>query len=487
MADYPEAVFGKLDKASGDTASFDEIEGGLSDFGISDNDIEYTLSCLESASTERVTLAEFALALNKAFPLQGDPKSADLKALKKGSPNSLICPSLESPSVSSPQRANQLAPLAAPGRGVSSLAPISPAIAPAARVPLGSPTAVDSPAAVNNEIDGRSSALALYDDMVDEDAQSVSIDEAIFRLYDLGFEDAAIEKAIFGMGKLPNGLKKQDFVALYPVLRAVSNGNASDIPGSVTMPEVVKLEDTTGTLVFGANRSQKNCYTEGPMDNIEIRGAKYLKDKKKYKPDKAMFELVGFDVFKTENEYRTVLDWDDSVIARARRNAAAVGLPFPRYFIVHFMCPGEPNANVVQYFAEKPFTPTTPADHNYKRLVDNFFETDNDKFRKSRFKLISQCVQGPWLCKKAMGAPALIGKKLETYFNKAPGVIEVTVDVGSSMIARATLSTVGGALTSLILDIGFTIEGKKDDELPERLLGCTRIQHVDLDTVTYTR
>ena len=91
------------------------------------------------------------------------------------------------------------------------------------------------------------------------------------------------------------------------------------------------------------------------------------------------------------------------------------------------------------------------------------------------------------MVKKAMGAPALIGKKLDTYFNREPGCIEITIDVSSSMMARATFSTCAGASTALILDLGFTIEGKKEDELPERLLSGVRIQHLDLDAITYTR
>ena len=65
-----------------------------------------------------------------------------------------------------------------------------------------------------------------------------------------------------------------------------------------------------------------------------------------------------------------------------------------RYMIVHFKCPGEPTKNAMMYFAEKPFTDSSEAGLRYKRLIDNFFDTDNDKFRKTRFKMIPLCVQG---------------------------------------------------------------------------------------------
>ena len=59
--------------------------------------------------------------------------------------------------------------------------------------------------------------------------------------------------------------------------------------------------------------------------------AKYLKDKKKYTPDAAMFDVVGFDVFNSEMERFTCLDWEDSVYRRAKRNAVAEGKACPRY------------------------------------------------------------------------------------------------------------------------------------------------------------
>merc|ERR1711998_590948 len=113
--------------------------------------------------------------------------------------------------------------------------------------------------------------------------------------------------------------------------------------------------------------------------------------------------------------------------------------------------------------------------------------TDNPKFRKKRFKLVPLCQKGPWMIKKAMGAPALLATKLETRYYKGDNYLECVVDVGSSFIAEKILGMVSGALTELVIDLGYVIEGKKVEELPERLLGGCRMQYVNLKDLEYRR
>lgn len=251
-------------------------------------------------------------------------------------------------------------------------------------------------------------------------------------------------------------------------------------------PEVPYEEESTdGTLPVANHMSETHAWTSSPCQIYEIRTANYMKKKKKYTPQQTIFELVGLDAFKypSDVDIPASNDWDDSVFMRAKRNHTAAGTAMPRYMIVTYITPGEPKLNLSMYFAEKPFIIETEEDERYKKLLDHFLEGDNDKFRKSRFKLIPQCTKGPWMVKKAMGSPALIAKKLDTQFYRGDGFLEVSIDVGSSMIAKRILGTVRGALTGLVLDLGFTIEGKSAEELPERLIGGVRLQHIEIDGI----
>jgi hypothetical protein len=171
-------------------------------------------------------------------------------------------------------------------------------------------------------------------------------------------------------------------------------------------------------------------------------------------------------------------DWTDSVLQRFRRNHGGD----QRFFIVNFVCPGKAlDMNLILYFAEKPHD-----DPKWKQVVDRFLEGDDDTYRRNRLKLLPICTQGPWLVRKAIGQPSLIAKKLDTTFRRGTGLLEVTINIGSSVIARNVQRLVTSSLKSLILDIGFTIEGHDDSELPERLIGGCRLKHINIEAFKFS-
>mmetsp|Transcript_23076 Transcript_23076/g.28301 ORF Transcript_23076/g.28301 Transcript_23076/m.28301 type:complete len:107 (-) Transcript_23076:57-377(-) len=83
------------------------------------------------------------------------------------------------------------------------------------------------------------------------------------------------------------------------------------------------------------------------------------------------------------------------------------------------------------------------------------------------------------MVKKMVGSkPAIIGKKIPTtyYGSEGDNYLEVCLNVtgpGSS-IANACR----GAADSLTVDLGFLIEGKNYEELPEQLLNVLRVHHI---------
>lgn len=91
-------------------------------------------------------------------------------------------------------------------------------------------------------------------------------------------------------------------------------------------------------------------------------------------------------------------------------------------------------------------------------------------------------VDGGWVVKRAVGTkPAILGTKLTHRYFDGPGYSEVDVDVGVSSVAVGVLKVVKGYSKMLVLDLAFVLQGEEEEELPERLLGCVRLQHVDLD------
>lgn len=259
-----------------------------------------------------------------------------------------------------------------------------------------------------------------------------------------------------------------------------SPGPIPELEGGLNSSEL-GMETVTGMLLRGGRQSSlKNCWTPAPATSFVVRGKKYLEDSKKIQAEDTMFELVGCDSFEIPEAMRHVAAWEDSVFQRMRRNAQRTGCECPRVLIINWIVPGEPNINHVQYFVEKPFDPITEDDLMFKKMLDHFMAPGNDDFRRKRLKFIPVVVEGPWVVKQAAGAPAIIGKKLEAVYHVGEGYCEIGIDVGSSVVAGKVLGICKGFATSLVIDMGYTIEGKKEAELPERLLGVTRLCYPDV-------
>jgi len=237
-----------------------------------------------------------------------------------------------------------------------------------------------------------------------------------------------------------------------------------------------------GTLAKGPPTGDKTSHwSEVSGGLFKLRGAAYLKDKKKVSPGPAVFQLVGIDVTCTATKNDNIATWSEGTYQRAQRNAALTGEKPPFMLIINWMLPGKPRINLVNYFQLKPWEPETEEDQHYHKMLWHFLTSENDKFRDNRFKFIPMLAEGPSTVKRVMGTtPAIIGKKLTIRHTRGPDYLEMCVDMSTSRVAGMILGKVKGAAKQLVIDFGFTIEGKKPEELPERLLGVTRLNFPDI-------
>ena len=73
--------------------------------------------------------------------------------------------------------------------------------------------------------------------------------------------------------------------------------------------------------------------------------------------------------------------------------------------------------------------------------------------------MFRQAKSAPWAVKLAVGEkPALVGKKLQQSYFRGPNYFEVDMDIASSSTAARILTLVRSLSTSLIVDVGVTIE-----------------------------
>jgi Protein ENHANCED DISEASE RESISTANCE 2, C-terminal len=116
-------------------------------------------------------------------------------------------------------------------------------------------------------------------------------------------------------------------------------------------------------------------------------------------------------------------------------------------------------------------------------------------YRNDRLKLIAFVPEGPWIVRNMVtGRPAIIGHKLPVKYSFTPRdddnknkkktqqceFLQVDLDINSSKpTAKKIVSVCRRYMSSLGVDIGFVIEGKTVDDLPEEMLGAIRLHQAD--------
>jgi hypothetical protein len=183
-------------------------------------------------------------------------------------------------------------------------------------------------------------------------------------------------------------------------------------------------------------------------------------------------ELLDVDVFRYTDKLRDYSSYPDSYCQRLKTTGDKRFL-----FIVHFYTNPE---HLVITFALRP--EVLESDAGFRTAWTRFVEGD-DSYRSTRLKILVRIIEASWFVRKAVGEnpkPAILGTKMDVKYFKGEGYIEALCDCTSSMVAASLLGVCKGASKSLILDLGFMIEGQQDDELPERVLGIQRIVKVDM-------
>ena len=115
------------------------------------------------------------------------------------------------------------------------------------------------------------------------------------------------------------------------------------------------------------------------------------------------------------------------------------------------------------------------------------FLMGDDEHKNESLKILPKVVIGPWIVKSVVGTkPAIIGNKLPINYVYQPQegkdkqlYLEADLDIVASSAARKILSVVRSYTQGLTLDLGFLVEGKQPDELPEQMLVGTRLHGLD--------
>lgn len=222
-----------------------------------------------------------------------------------------------------------------------------------------------------------------------------------------------------------------------------------------------------------------------------VRGPNYLDDRKKINAGRSIGKLVAVDLvsvdepvyggFATLPTERIQLALEEEANLRSRGQSSDMA---PFVFVVNICIPGPPFYHALFYFAVDDRSKIDGTDGSpSSRLCEQFFFGDSDDFRNRTFKLIPQIVQGNFIVRKAVGStPAVLGKKLRQFYVRNDRFFEVIIDCGSSSVATGVIRLSLGYAKTLVIDMGFVLEGNDESMLPERIFGCVRMKNIDFSS-----
>ncbi|KAG6389577.1 hypothetical protein SASPL_151048 [Salvia splendens] len=237
----------------------------------------------------------------------------------------------------------------------------------------------------------------------------------------------------------------------------------------------------TGSLKHVDLNTGSNGWASPPGDNFSVRGPNYLAKKAKTPAGEWLMNPAGVDWLRSSAKLDHVLARTDNRVMTALRASKCEKSSKTFIIAINLQVPGREHYSAVFYFSSKIDEPivSNPLFHQ--------FINGSDAFRNSRFKIVNKIVKGPWIVKSAVGnySACLLGKALNCYYHRGPNYLEIDVDIGSSAIASAILKLALGCVTAVTVDMGFLVEGQKEEELPERLFGAVRICQMEMSSATF--
>jgi hypothetical protein len=238
-------------------------------------------------------------------------------------------------------------------------------------------------------------------------------------------------------------------------------------------------------------------------DEFSVRSAGYGGAHKNKEPsDSALYDCVGVDVLKGGQGLSKLLQHRKAKDFSWWKSAG--GVPWdsawgvPRVLIVSALLPihnpmslssKPPGCALVAFFRlsdkscqELASGYVNPQMRCWQRLCKCGVSTRDGSAFKAIGQLPEQSLSElPSLLQGYNGKPVLVTKSANFVKDLLPEVLEVDVDVGQwAFLARQTLYSYQGVLASHAFHMGYLVEGRADDELPERMVACFCISGADL-------
>ncbi|KAK8813231.1 hypothetical protein WA158_002823 [Blastocystis sp. Blastoise] len=228
-------------------------------------------------------------------------------------------------------------------------------------------------------------------------------------------------------------------------------------------------------LPIGETEDGKHCWSQLCGSVFKVRGKNYLKDKKKFHSEPSFLRCVGVELLVSDKDTEHLCERPDSFVNRAVKNGSK-----DFFFVYNIMIKGPKDCKSLISYYTVPSTLKETDPLSY-RLFETM-KTQGDDYINPHLKLIPGIYSGPWMVKKAVGnTPAIVGNKLRQVSYQGSNYLEVVLDVSSDKVAKTICGLAINSAKALVVDIGLVIEGQKEEDLPEHILGAYRLIHPHLE------
>lgn len=262
------------------------------------------------------------------------------------------------------------------------------------------------------------------------------------------------------------------------------------------------------SLPYGAF-DDRTCWLDCDSTLFEIRNIRYKTTREKVRSDFALYDCVGMDLIKDEKKIERLMERLPEGLTPALPPSPA-GAPawqaswgVPRVLCVNCQMPykagymfgahpeDDGGFSVVNYFVLSARScellargHETPALQLWKRLVEEGVSSKEGISFKGVGRI--EDLEKYEIPKSFWGfnnKPALITGSSKFQMARLPEVLEIDYDVRQWVyFARTTLCYKHQNAIGVEFNIGYLVEGKSDDELPEQILGCMTIRSMDITT-----
>ncbi|EGZ07681.1 hypothetical protein PHYSODRAFT_528193, partial [Phytophthora sojae] len=258
-------------------------------------------------------------------------------------------------------------------------------------------------------------------------------------------------------------------------------------------------------LPMGSTMTQCEMQTSGRSSNVEhswtttraetfsVRSAEYKRSRKKEPSSAALFEFLGADLVRTDSKLDLISQRVEFPPEHENSRLFIINAQLPSYGPSmwgdgSYDGPGYSLAlywKIPDEISEELKNPTTTTLKLFKR----FLEAGDDTSLTDRFKVIAQVTNQDecgitGVAKKLLvshNATPVLTRPQHRIYHFRDGSTEIVVDVHAfSYIARRGIHSLIDKTSKLVIDVAFVIQGETEEELPERVLGCCRLDRVNV-------